>query len=168
MELESFFKDDQQDEETLIALQTLLAKGVADLQTGVDVTRISRLMNSLNYETVVLNHKRVIVLKDKYSGTTPLQPWTEDTTNAAKIIIMDLCSGNFHDYENPVVQQLVENGWIRTAGNRRYELTERALVQFSDLILCHEGTKYKKCQVCGYLCKNAEFHDECKNILDQS
>lgn len=144
-------------------LQTLLSKGVCDLPKDCDTSALNKLLNPLSYEPVVLPYRKLIVLKDLYITQGASSPWREQLIDRAKEIFTEVAHGALIQNGDPAIDLLVGNRWLTRGPDGTLQFTERSLVQFSDFILS-SGGKYKKCQLCGFLCKG-DYHTECKSIL---
>lgn len=149
-------------------IQNLLSKGVSEFTSDIDIVSLQKLMHYLSFESVVLPHKKLIVLKDLAHDEDISYPWTEKNISQAHSIFVKLAHGGIIKKDMPAADLLISKNWLNIGSDGEVELSERALVQFSDVILAANNGLYKKCQICGFLCKNKNLHSECEAILSKS
>lgn len=146
-------------------LQILLEDGMCDAPGDCDISTLSKLLSPLSYEPVLLPYRKAIVLRDLYTTQGASAPWREHLIDRAKEVFAELAHGRLVSGADQAVDLLVDNKWLSRSPDGTLHFTERSLVQFSDFILS-TGGKYRKCQLCGFLC-NGEYHTECKVILSR-
>lgn len=155
----------QKNIKTELIIQELLLKGTARLEDGLDITSMNRLLYYLNYEPVILHFKKLIILKDLGISEELNHPWNMANIAKAKAIVLKLANGGVVGEDDIIVTIMLEKNWIVRTVTGMIELSDRALIQFEDLILS-QGSLYKKCELCNHLCKNSNFHPECKKLLN--
>lgn len=149
-------------------IQTLLSKGIAHHE-NVDLSRMNQIFMKLGYEAVEFPHRRIIVLKDRLTDKTSDPIWTEERIKEAQQIL-EIISKNITDNKREIpnelkntVELMIKNNYLRIEEDE-LSLTERSLVQFSEIIekyLC-------KCELCGFITEEGQYHKECKEILKKN
>ncbi|KAI5150266.1 hypothetical protein ENBRE01_1393 [Enteropsectra breve] len=140
-------------------INKLLETGVAKTESPMDIHEINKLLRPASFFAVKWADGQTFILKDLHQNLLVDPPYSQQSAIAARKIIEQLSRGE-RVSPSIALSMLEENGWVRMAGRERAELTERALVQYDDLIESMKGI-YKRCKICKLLVKYEDAHKEC-------
>lgn len=152
------------EEEISEVLQQLLSAGSANASSEINIAEINKKLGIMSFEAVRVPHSNVIVLKDLSSFQKVTSPWSEENVRRAYEIFYKIAKAEHIEKSLPVVDLLLKNNWIYQDIKGNWHLTQRSLIQFSEMIASFQG-KYKKCELCSFLTDEGDVHKECSETL---
>lgn len=144
-------------------LSGLIRNGYVENNPNIPLTDINDSLRPLNYVAMYYPGRKYIVLFDTQPSKKIIRPWTEITSEKARLVIEAIAMSK--PYSNDIIPLLEQTGWVYNIDGK-HKLTPRAYVQFGEFILSL-GEDYKKCPLCGIVSYKREVHEECEREVKE-